>query len=204
MGVWDDYDENATISEQLPNLRDGNYLLFLQGGSEFKSREGKFAIKIGAVVLKVTEDMGDSTPAGDETSVMIWRNPAYKFFEGETKEWLKACDNLDSKAANAKTKLEVMRFLTGTKKNPGSKLPGRVVEVQVRQIAEKKAKESDDEDEDEKPKKKKHKDPLRKVKPLRGLSRAEVMEAGISKKLLKRLLPKGPKSLVEPANAAEE
>lgn len=205
MGLWDDYDDEAKISDQLPNLRDGDYLVYMQNGTDNKTREGKFYVKLFMTVLKVTEDMGDCNKAGEEVGVAIFRNPAFKYFESETKALVKAADNLSKKEANALKKIQVRRFISGTPKNPGSKLPGRVMEVKVRQVVEKAKKaDAEEDEEDEKPKKKKHKEPLRRFTPLRCLTAEEVMAAGISKKLLKRVFPKGPKSITQPANAASE
>lgn len=193
-GLWDDYDDSTKVDDQLPNLLPGDYLVLMQDGKEFTSRAGQDYLKLFGTVLVCTEDLGSSSPPLEEVGIAIFRDARYNYFEKETKAFVKAAKNMEKDEANALTMLKVKRFLVGTKKNPGSLLPGRVLEIKVREVA---AKKGDDGEEAEDKKKNKNRGPLCRVTPVRALTRAEVKEV-VPVKVLKKVFPKGPGSMVEP------
>lgn len=199
--LFDDYDDEVEAKDGgSRNWKPGRYLILTQPGLATYARSGMPMGKLGGTVLKVLEDYGDSNDVGDEGSHALFRDKRYKFFERDTKLYVKGALNLTPKEATDWDGRAVRDFLFGRprRKKDGkvlaakpSQFGGRVLEIRVAAVPPKGGSDEDGEE----PKK----GNLIRVFVQRGLTRDEAARE-VPKQVLRRYCPKG---IVEPEAQGE-
>lgn len=195
--LFEDFDDEVEAREGggSRNWKPGRYLILTQPGEARFTRAKVPMGKLGGTILKVLEDYGLSQSVGEEGSQVLIRDPRFKFFERDTKLYVRGCLNLTPEEATGWHKQQVRDFLFGRPRRERkdgtvleakeSQFGGRILEIRVQAVPPRK-------NADGTPGKQGN---LVNVVVERGLTRAEAARE-IPKKVLQRYCARG---IVEPS-----
>lgn len=129
MGLFDDYDDSVGTESRPPDFKPGLYLVLVDlCDPDCKTMEDQPFLRISCTILKVVRDGGDSSRIGSECSVALFRRKKFKFFERDTKRWLRAALNLSREEMDEWKKPKIAKWYQDRE------LEGRIMEVKAVEV----------------------------------------------------------------------